>query len=74
VHRIGRDSVYIEHTGASVFGTIQPDKLAQLSGLESDGLLQRFAPIRASISSDRQSPGYVARLEDPTSIRGTARP
>jgi hypothetical protein len=46
VHRIGRDSIYIEHTGASVFGAIQPDKYAQLSGLESDGLLQRIAPIR----------------------------
>jgi hypothetical protein len=46
VHRIGRDSHYLEHTGVSVFGAIQPDKLATLTGLESDGLLQRFLLIR----------------------------
>ena len=46
VHRIGRDSLYLEHTGVSVFGVIQPDKLAKLTGLEGDGLLQRFLTIR----------------------------
>ena len=46
VHRIGRDSLYIEHTGISVFGAVQPDKLSKLTGLESDGLLQRFALLR----------------------------
>jgi hypothetical protein len=46
VHRIGRDSLYLDHTGMSVFGAIQPDKLAKFTGLESDGLLQRFALLR----------------------------
>ncbi len=46
VHRIGRDSLYLEHTGISVYGAIQPDKLAKFTGLESDGLLQRFQTMR----------------------------
>ena len=46
VHRVGRDSQNIEHTGLSIFGGIQPARLADFKDLASDGLLQRFAPLR----------------------------
>jgi hypothetical protein len=46
VHRVGRDSEYIEHTGFTIFGNIQPRRLAAFqSDMETDGLLQRFLPI-----------------------------
>lgn len=46
MHRVSRDAANIEHTGLSVFGGIQADRLAQFKDLAVDGLLQRFAPIR----------------------------
>jgi hypothetical protein len=46
VHRIGRDSANIEHTGLSIFGGIQAGRLADFKDLATDGLMQRFAPIR----------------------------
>jgi hypothetical protein len=45
VNRVERGSFYLDHTGISIFGSIQPDKLTQFAGLESDGLLQRFQVI-----------------------------
>jgi hypothetical protein len=46
VHRIGRDSEVVEHTGLTVFGNIQPRRLATfLADMETDGLLQRFVPL-----------------------------
>jgi Protein of unknown function (DUF3987) len=37
--------IHVENLSISIIGGIQPDRLAELRGLESDGLLQRFAPI-----------------------------
>jgi hypothetical protein len=46
VHRIGRDSEVVEHTGLTVFGNIQPRRLATFQAdMEADGLLQRFVPL-----------------------------
>ena len=46
VHRIGRDSEVVEHTGLTVFGNIQPRRLATFQAdMETDGLLQRFVPL-----------------------------
>jgi hypothetical protein len=46
VHRVSRDGANIEHTGLSLFGGIQADRLADFKDLAKDGLLQRFAPLR----------------------------
>jgi hypothetical protein len=44
VDRIGRGELFIENMSVSLIGGIQPAKLAELQGLTSDGLLQRFIP------------------------------
>jgi hypothetical protein len=45
VDRIGRGEVIIGNLSVSLIGGIQPAKLAELHGLTSDGLLQRFIPV-----------------------------
>jgi hypothetical protein len=47
VHRVGRESLHIAVNGLTIYGNIQPDRLAEFKGLESDGLLQRLAVARA---------------------------
>jgi hypothetical protein len=47
VHRVGRDSLYIRNAALSIFGGVQPARLADFKGLESDGFLQRFAIVSA---------------------------
>ncbi len=48
VHRVGRDTVFIPTCGLTVFGAIQPDRLAEFRGLEKDGMLQRFCVFRVA--------------------------
>jgi hypothetical protein len=43
--RIARGETYIENLSASLIGGIQPRRFAELQGLTSDGLLQRFLPV-----------------------------
>ena len=45
VDRISRGELYIENLSVSIIGGIQPERLAELHGLTSDGLLQRFLPV-----------------------------
>ena len=51
VDRINRGETYVPNLSVSFAGGIQPNRLAELSGLTSDGLLQRFLPtmLRASV-------------------------
>jgi hypothetical protein len=51
VDRIGRGETYIGNLSVSLIGGIQPARMAELHGLTSDGLLQRFVPVmmRASM-------------------------
>jgi Protein of unknown function (DUF3987) len=51
VDRIGRGETYISNLSVSLIGGIQPAKLAELRGLTSDGLLQRFLPVMMRSSS-----------------------
>jgi hypothetical protein len=44
VDRINRGEIHVGNLSVSLIGGIQPDRLAELHGLTSDGLLQRFAP------------------------------
>jgi hypothetical protein len=44
VDRIRRGELRIKNFSASVIGGIQPDRLAELKGIASDGLIQRFLP------------------------------
>jgi hypothetical protein len=37
--------IFVENLSISMLGGIQPDKLAEMKGLTSDGLLQRFTPV-----------------------------
>jgi hypothetical protein len=58
VDRIRRGEVTIGNLSVSLIGGIQPAKLAELHGLTSDGLLQRFIPVivgPANLALDRRS-------------------
>jgi hypothetical protein len=45
VDRVSRGETYIENLSVTLIGGIQPARLAELHGLTSDGLLQRFLPV-----------------------------
>jgi hypothetical protein len=45
VDRIKRGETYINNLSVSLLGGIQPKRLAEIHGLTSDGLLQRFIPV-----------------------------
>ena len=51
VDRINRGEIFVPNLSVSLIGGIQPNRLAELSGLTSDGLLQRFLPtmLQASV-------------------------
>lgn len=49
--RIGRGEVYIPNLSATIVGGVQPQRLAEIKGLTSDGLLQRFIPVMMGPSS-----------------------
>ena len=56
VDRIGRGETHIRNFSVSLIGGIQPARLAELHGLTSDGLLQRFLPIMmgpSTLAQDR---------------------
>ena len=50
VDRIGRGETHIRNLSVSLLGGIQPARLAELRGLTSDGLLQRFIPVMMAAS------------------------
>jgi hypothetical protein len=45
IDRISRGETLIDNLSVSLIGGIQPARLAELGGLTSDGLLQRFLPV-----------------------------
>jgi hypothetical protein len=56
VDRIKRGSIHIKNLSVSLLGCIQPERLAEMQGLTSDGLLQRFVPVMwrpATFTQDR---------------------
>jgi len=67
VDRISRGEILIRNLSVSVLGGIQPTRLAELRGLTSDGLLQRFIPVILTASrfpdgiNDDGSGGAYAR-------------
>jgi hypothetical protein len=50
VDRVSRGEIWIENLSVSLIGGIQPVRLAEIHGLTSDGLLQRFLPVMLSPS------------------------
>jgi Protein of unknown function (DUF3987) len=51
VDRVTRSDLLIGNLSVSMLGGIQPARLAELRGLTSDGLLQRFLPVLISTSA-----------------------
>jgi hypothetical protein len=45
VDRVGRGETHVGNLSVSLIGGIQPARLAELHGLTTDGLLQRFIPV-----------------------------
>jgi Protein of unknown function (DUF3987)/Bifunctional DNA primase/polymerase, N-terminal len=67
VDRVSRADLQIQNLSASIIGGIQPARLAELHGLTSDGLLQRFLPVMAGHSTfpvDRNMTGEAERYAD----------
>jgi hypothetical protein len=69
VDRISRGSVFISNLSVSLIGGIQPEKLAELHGLTSDGLLQRFlavmmGPTKAPIDRTINTNAYDLLVRD----------
>jgi hypothetical protein len=59
VDRIKRGELFIKNLSTTVVGGIQPARLAEIQGLTSDGLLQRFVPVMVGSPKfrvDRPSP------------------
>jgi hypothetical protein len=55
VRRANKPAVYLDHTGFSVFGGIQPKRLASLKlDWETDGVLQRLCGVRAAPANATQ--------------------
>jgi hypothetical protein len=65
IDRIGRGETYIRNLSVSLLGGIQPARLAELHGLTSDGLLQRFIPVM-------MAPSKLAR-DEPCDDEGYSR-
>ena len=65
VDRIGRGEIYIPNLSSTLLGGIQPARMAELHGLTSDGLLQRFTPTmmrRATVPRDIENSTDVAKF------------
>jgi hypothetical protein len=45
IDRVKSGETFIENLSTSIIGGIQPAKLAEIQGLTTDGLLQRFLPV-----------------------------
>ena len=57
IDRIKRGEIFIKNLSVSLIGGIQPARLAEIQGLTSDGLLQRFLPVMmGSASLPQDSP------------------
>jgi hypothetical protein len=54
VDRISRGELHIRNLSVSLVGGIQPARLAEIQGLTSDGLLQRFLPVMMGASKFAQ--------------------
>jgi hypothetical protein len=63
VSRLNRDSIHIEVNGVTLYGSIQPDRLADFPDLSKDGLLQRINMVRASQVETSRGDVAVAGLD-----------
>ena len=60
IDRVRRGEIFVKNLSVSVLGGIQPARLAELQGLTSDGLLQRFLPVMMKSSSfPRDQPSEI---------------
>lgn len=63
IDRIKRGEIFIKNLSVSLIGGIQPARLAELQGLTSDGLLQRFVPVMmGSASLPQDSPAKTRAI------------
>ena len=51
IDRIKRGEMFVRNLSVSLVGGIQPARLAEIQGLTSDGLLQRFIPVMMTAAS-----------------------
>ena len=51
IDRINRGEIHVRNLSVSILGCIQPQRLAEIQGLTSDGLLQRFVPVMMGAAS-----------------------
>lgn len=65
IDRLSRGELYVKNLCVGFIGGVQPDRLAELGNLTSDGLLQRFLPVMmkravypAEVESDAPAEAY----------------
>jgi hypothetical protein len=77
IDRISRGELRVKNLSVTILGGIQPARLAELHGLTSDGLLQRFLPVMMGPSDfpqDQPSDGSLGHYAGLTRSLINARP
>lgn len=71
VDRLGRGETFIQNLCVAFVGGVQPDRLAELGNLTSDGLLQRFLPVMMKrarfgeeVESEAPADGYTVLINE----------
>lgn len=60
IDRLGRGETFVQNLCVAFVGGVQPDRLAEMANLTSDGLLQRFLPVMMTRAV------YSGEVEDDT--------
>lgn len=67
IDRLGRGETFVQNLCVAFIGGVQPDRLAEMANLTSDGLLQRFLPVmmtRAVYSGEVESEAPAEAYKD----------
>jgi hypothetical protein len=79
VDRISRGEIFINNLCVAFLGAIQPDRLAEMANLTSDGLLQRFLPVMmrranfpAEVENDAPAADYASLISYLVSMKPCA--
>jgi hypothetical protein len=77
IDRLNRGEIYVRNLCVAFLAAMQPDRLGEISGLSSDGLMQRFVPVmmrRASYPQEVDSEEAPERYNELISYLLSMRP
>ena len=71
IDRLGRGETFVQNLAVAFVGGVQPDRLAEMGNLASDGLLQRFLPVMMQgavysqeVESDQPNKDYEVLIHE----------